>query len=899
MSRKKAIIIYPHIHWDIEWYSTSEEFRVHLVKTVSRIIELLEKGALKSFTLDGQSVLLDEIKVVNSRLLSKIKDLASKGLLEIGPWYTQPDLYLVCGESIIRNLLIGMIESNKFGGCLNVVYVPDTFGHPSQMPQIIKGFNINVYVFSRGNPLDVNEYGSEFIWEAPDGSKVLAVFLPLHYSMYYTLWKVLKFEKPPLDKWYAFSLSSKSDMTLALKMFFEGVRSPKEILEKYLDYLIKVSLKYSNMGIVIVPLGDDHQPPRSDISDIYEIISKLSKKYGVDAEYHGLKHIGNIGRYKNVTTLKTFSGELRSARYRNILWGVLTSRITVKQLNHLAETLLLAYVEPLSVLRYILLGDDIRPYIRYMWKLLLRVHFHDVICGTGSDKVYMNTVRLLHRVIESANSLILDSMINLAKLLCNNSRRSSVIIYNPVPYETYVPTYVIMRHNMRDVNRVSIKLNDTLIPLQLVEEMPLDFKKYVFINKFSHMSVQCAEVIFNNSDVRYISDLNVQEFNVIENEYIKLIVETNGAITLIDKRNGREYRSMNIIVDYGDVGDSYDYEPTVDNVPISSKNIKADIELVETGPHRAVVNVRYKLSIPKEAIGKSRSKETVEVPIEVRYIMYSRTPRVDVEVFITNTAKDHTVRVAFPLPTKAKIVRELHFEISEIGKLPAKVKFKGTTEYEPQNIAIRDWIGVFTNQGGFIIATKGLHEVFLENNRLELTLFRTFNSISKDNLTTREGHAGPALPTPKAQYLNEQLHFEYCILPLTEDDVKECTFIKHIESYIKPAIGIHINSQGNAEKSECIHVKMCYPYLRLKPPLMLSALKLREEEMGEGIIIRIFNPTEKYCTLDFAEMLKLFDKEIKIYKALSSERELNQMNEMKISIQPYRIETFLIKCPKQ
>jgi mannosylglycerate hydrolase len=58
------------------------------------------------------------------------------------------------------------------GGWLKVGYLPDAFGHASQMPQILAGFGIEAAAFARGAPENV---GMEAWWRSPDGTEVLAV----------------------------------------------------------------------------------------------------------------------------------------------------------------------------------------------------------------------------------------------------------------------------------------------------------------------------------------------------------------------------------------------------------------------------------------------------------------------------------------------------------------------------------------------------------------------------------------------------------------------------------------------------------------------------------------------------------------------------------------------------
>jgi len=45
----------------------------------------------------------------------KLRKLVESGRLQIGPWYTQPDEFLISGEALIHNLLFGHCIAHRFG----------------------------------------------------------------------------------------------------------------------------------------------------------------------------------------------------------------------------------------------------------------------------------------------------------------------------------------------------------------------------------------------------------------------------------------------------------------------------------------------------------------------------------------------------------------------------------------------------------------------------------------------------------------------------------------------------------------------------------------------------------------------------------------------------------------
>jgi len=97
------------------------------------------------------------------------------GQIQVGPWYTLPDEFLVSGETLYRNLARGIALGDAHGGAMRVGYLPDSFGHAAQMPQIYRQFGMRYAAVMRGVPRAVDRVAFE--WVAPDGSSVLAAYL--------------------------------------------------------------------------------------------------------------------------------------------------------------------------------------------------------------------------------------------------------------------------------------------------------------------------------------------------------------------------------------------------------------------------------------------------------------------------------------------------------------------------------------------------------------------------------------------------------------------------------------------------------------------------------------------------------------------------------------------------
>ena len=177
----RRIAIVPHTHWDREWYKSYQDFRLALVELIDTLIPLLERDAsYPHFMLDGQMAVVDDYLEVRPEAEERLRALAAAGRLSMGPWYILMDEFLASGETIVRNLQMGIERGAAFGGVMDVGYLPDMFGHIAQMPQILRLAGFRDAVVWRGVPSQVTK--NAFVWEAPDGSAVRAEYLPVGYG---------------------------------------------------------------------------------------------------------------------------------------------------------------------------------------------------------------------------------------------------------------------------------------------------------------------------------------------------------------------------------------------------------------------------------------------------------------------------------------------------------------------------------------------------------------------------------------------------------------------------------------------------------------------------------------------------------------------------------------------
>ena len=389
--RWRAFVI-PHTHWDREWYERFEGYRARLVPMVSRLLDLLERDpGFRSFTFDGQTIAIQDYLEKRPADVPRVSALVRSDRLLIGPWHVLADLLLVSGESIVRNLQEGLRSAGELGRAARVAYVADPFGHPAQLPQILRAFGYDTYVFARGMGDEGESVGSEFWWVSPSGDRVRAAHLVDHYSN-------------------ALPLVGPADEDPAALR-----RRVRAKTARILDRLTP----YANGDAILLMVGDDHVEAYARLP---EAVREMRQVFpNVDARIASLEEFA-----AEMPALQhEVSGEIASGRYRPILRGVNSTRVWIKQENVACERLLIERCEPLDALT----GGTARDELRDLWRMLLQNHPHDSICGCSIDAVHdVDMAPRFAYVREHGEALASRLLERLA------GRGSFPMLWNPLPW---------------------------------------------------------------------------------------------------------------------------------------------------------------------------------------------------------------------------------------------------------------------------------------------------------------------------------------------------------------------------------------------------------------------------------------------------------------------------------
>lgn len=875
MAKRKAIVV-SHTHWDREWYLPFQEYRLRLLRVLDKAISLLLKEPkFKCFMLDGQVCALEDYLELRPEKEGVVKRLVSEGKLIVGPLYTQPDEALASPEALVRNFLLGIRMASKFGRVLRVGYLPDTFGHTAQLPQILRGFDIESFFFMRGMGDEEDELGTEFIWEAPNGSRVFAVHLRKGYCNANMLGVAHPYSaniwRAP-EGWY----------TVFLDIYFNEPEPDLKDAENRVKELAESLLPQTPSGTLLLMNGCDHQPPQSGIVKVIEHLNSLDM--GIEFVHGSLEDYLNIAK-QHVGKLKVYRGELRGAKSHPLLVNVLSARAYLKRLNYRAQVLLEKYAEPLSVLAMLAGHPYPSRLLLLAWKLLLQNHAHDSIYGSGSDPVHVDNESRFYQVISIASNVAYEAGRAVAGLCKRDGNQLSVFVYNPSSLPRTDVVLVPLPISEVEKGLVAVDDEGRRLPVQLLDRGL--FWTGVCLAAFiaDHVPSMGYRVYRLERDGG--SPVKHDEGCVIENEYFRVEVdpERGGSLKLVDKETGLVYEGLNVFVDEGDAGDEYNYSPPKNgDLVVVSTSFKARVER-EIGPAVSVLRVSLEMEVPEKLEGQTRSRRTVRVPITSEIFLYKGVRRVDIRTTVDNRATDHRLRVRFPVGIHAdKAAADSHFYVVERSVKP-RSDGKGWVEVPPTTHPQLYWVDVSDGSRGFTVANRGIpeYEVREENGGLTiyLTLFRSVGWLSRDDLETRKGHAGPPIPTPGAQCLR-RMAFEYSLIPHRGTWLSSRSYIE-ARNFAEPLMAIALPALVPSSKA----------FVSVEPDtLIVTALKKAED--ADLVVLRFYNIAGERVT----GVVKLGFECEEVWRANLDEKPLERVgsgNTVKVEVKPYEIVTLLIK----
>jgi alpha-mannosidase len=828
-----------HTHWDREWYQTREEYRARLVDLVDGVLDRMAADSeFTYFHLDGQTIVLEDYLEVRPDREPEIRRRVEDGRLLVGPWYVMPDMFLVSGESIVRNLALGMRIAAEFGGVMRVGYMPDPFGHVAQMPQILAGFGLEGAILWRG----LGGERAEYAWHSPDGTRALLLHLPRD-------------------------------------GYCNGLRLPlldPAAMAAAAAKVVAVERRRSSSRHALLMVGVDHVSPHPALLRVVDVVGTLPQ---TTAALSTLPAYVAAVRSEPLPDLEHVEGELRAGEnYAHLLPGVLSARMYLKQANARVQRELERRAEPLSVFAAIAGAAPDARFLEYGWKTLLQNHPHDSICGCSIDAVHEENVTRFERARQAAAiagaraakalaaRLPPASPHTLGAVVVNSERTSwsgivettidipmeiarseadvdcamldeRVELYgrhvtvtgivtasgDAVPFEILDSRDEVSLRTGRYAPPVAIHVRRQALALRLNDVPPLGYSTIVV-----HVGGEGAA-----------ATTHVAAEASIENELIRVAARDDGSVDVVDKRGGAAYRAF-AIEDTGDVGDEYNNAPPRFDCRITNADARDVVaESTHNGTLAARMTITYRLPVPAAAAEdrQSRATQQADLPVALDISLCAGSPMVRANVRVDNRAKDHRLRLLCDTGTRHVIAHRADSAFAVVERPRPKAVPPGPLmETVVEAAPMQSVVDAGDRSIGAMVVADGLPEYEIVDTEsgcsIAVTLLRAVGDLSRDDFSTRRGHAGPGLATPGAQCSGPH-EFRLAFVPRTAaPSAGEMLRISR-EFLAPPSVYQTAGGDGTLPASRS--------FLQIdgSADVVLSACKLSQN--GEGIIVRVFN----------------------------------------------------------
>jgi mannosylglycerate hydrolase len=798
MTMRVAIV--PHTHWDREWYSPFQTFRLRLVRLLDALLPMLESDlSYARFLLDGQTAVLDDYLEVRPEAGAALARLAASGRLAIGPWMVLMDEFMVSGETMVRDLQFGIARGSELGGVMDVGYLPDMFGHVAQMPQLLRLAGFEHAVVWRGVPAAVEQ--TAFWWEAPDGSRVRAEYL---YGSY----------------------SNGRDIP----------DDAKRLVLRARDY--EHELGPARLGDMLLMNGTDHQMPQPWLGRVVAEANAQQDEYAFE--------VTSLPEYlvqQPTEGLVTVTGELRSGARANVLMGVGSNRVDVHRACARAERALEKRAEPLSSL-FLGAGEYPDALLRLAWRNLVLNSAHDSSCACSDDEVVDQVLVRYYEARQIGDGLTRDALNALAAHV--SAPAGATVAVNPTAkvrsglVEGHIPgagpchfvgpdgrthpaqvigevggdgfQTMVMGQKVRWVldmmrgtefagrqirafeilpagdegDRYEIVLHEAQGADAHVDLAELKEKMLALGESGHAMSIRVnvapvRRVLFDTGEVEGFgwacftaaegeapsSASTGADGNELWNEHLRVTVDRGDGTYTMRTAAGPDLSGCGRLVDGGDGGDTYNYSPPATDLVVERPDA-VRLETVDGGPVRARVTVVSDYTVPAGAIGDERAcshRSDETVPLRVTTTLELRTGERFLRVAheIDNRARDHRLRVHFPLPAPVDgSDAECAFAVVHRG-LTAE---GGLHEFGLPTFPSRRFVDASDGTAGLALVHDGLleYEVVDDGGALALTLLRAVGYLSRTEPELRPNPAGPATRLEGPQLAGLQ-RAEYAVLP--------------------------------------------------------------------------------------------------------------------------------------
>jgi alpha-mannosidase len=525
-------------HIDLAWLWTLAQTRLKAGRSFHTVLRLLEQFPDFVFT-QSQPQLYEYVRQDYPDLFENIQRRVAEGRWEIlGAMWVEPDCNLSGAEALARQFLLGRnYYQEHFGPQAEspVLWLPDTFGFPWSLPQLMAQAGIRYFQTIKMGWNQTNRLPwDSFWWQGLDGTKILAHFASNECNVFLSPENAIKaWEKYPQKETH-------QEIALLYGWGDGGGGPTREMLENLRE-------------LENFPAVPQVRPGK--VKDFFERLEKTSG--------------GN---------LPDWNGELYLEKHR----GIYTTHAEIKRANRKSEFLLhdaefLASAASLLDPIYIYPAEALRQ----AWKLVCLNQFHDILPGSSISEVYADARQDYAAVEQTGLEICQAALASIA-----TQTGGDWVIANPIGFKrndlALLPEHLADGQSLQYLDGAPVWQQPTMDgTLIAAGELPPYSITPLFVTDSLPVQPETALCATTGS---------------LENEFLRVEFNPQGEITsLVDKTCGREVLSAGQVGNQFQAfedrpidSDAWDIDSFYEHKPLALDG-SAEVRVVENGPLRAAV----------------------------------------------------------------------------------------------------------------------------------------------------------------------------------------------------------------------------------------------------------------------------------------------------------------------
>ncbi|MFN8498267.1 MAG: glycoside hydrolase family 38 C-terminal domain-containing protein [Anaerolineae bacterium] len=398
------IIATGHAHIDVAWLWPLRQTRLKTARSFSNVLGLMREFPEFHFT-QSQPQLYAFLQEDQPEIFEAVKAQVAAGRWEpTGGMWIEADCNISGGEALVRQVILGRryFEENLGTPGTPILWLPDTFGFPWCLPQLIKGAGLQYFLTSKMSWSQYNwlPYDS-FWWQGLDGTRILSHFLtgpstwkpsPNHYITTYNA---------ELNPWTVHGAWTT----------YQQKEGPNKLLVAY-------------------GYGDGGGGPTREM---IEMGQREAAHPGLPRVRQASAHEFFQGLAAEADGLPVWNGELYLEYHR----GTYTGQARVKRANRKNE-IALHTAEFLAA--WAAAAGDSYPHadLRHAWQLLCLNQFHDILPGSSIGAVYEESLAQHAEITRIASDITAAARARLAAL----APAGAILAANPTSFWRREPLFV-------------------------------------------------------------------------------------------------------------------------------------------------------------------------------------------------------------------------------------------------------------------------------------------------------------------------------------------------------------------------------------------------------------------------------------------------------------------------